>query len=623
MAQRAAPALAWGAPIVALLLLTWGPGGTPVLWAFSGLDPSWHAGLAMAAHSGLAFGPDLDFSYGPLGFLDFNEAWFGDTLVLAFAYRTITHLAFVAAVFWVARRDYGMVGGLLVALVVCSIAGGLLAGALLIVAVRMVHRGSTSRATQLLVAAAGALAAIELLVKLSDGLELVALTAATAVAVERSRARHYVVGAGAFCAALLVGWLAAGQPLGAMPDYLRYGAQTILGYAGAMQLESPALGWQHSVALIGFCFGVAGLLQMTATASRRRRMGLLALWLVFCFFSFKEAFVRHDDGHGAVAFVTLVGGFVAFRWPRGRRWLGLGLLSALVAFFLAAQNRGISAVVTPRASVSSAFDQLRTVVSASRREQVRRNSLQGVRTAEGLDPQTLSLLQGHTVHVYPVEAAVAWAYHLRWRPLPDFQFYSAYTSELDQLNASFLSSRRAPERILEQFGASLDARVVQFDEAATTRALLCRYYELRTTLKWQVLARGGNRCSRPGLIASVRAGWGQPVTIPPLADAHSAIYVRIHGVAVAGLERLRAFFYKPYERHIRLDGASRWLVAATAGDGLVIRAAPSVDFTPPFAVAPNPRTIAVTKQGQSGPGGHPLTYDFYRQPFTAGPRSGK
>jgi hypothetical protein len=50
--------------------------------------------------------------------------------------------------------------------------------------------------------------------------------------------------------------------------------------------------------------------------------------------------------------------------------------------------------------------------------------------------------------VYPQEIALAWAYHLDWRPIPVLQSYSAYTSDLDQLDADFLTSTRAPQRIL-------------------------------------------------------------------------------------------------------------------------------------------------------------------------------
>ena len=62
----------------------------------------------------------------------------------------------------------------------------------------------------------------------------------------------------------------------------------------------------------------------------------------------------------------------------------------------------------------------------------------------------LDLLTGHTVHVDPSEAAAAWAYDLDWLPLPVFQPYVAWTTDLDDRNAEVVASRDGPDRILRQ-----------------------------------------------------------------------------------------------------------------------------------------------------------------------------
>src|SRR5947199_4760950 len=105
----------WAVPSLAIVVLAWhalplSPG--------PGLDESWRAGLHMAAHYGLPFGNQLVFTYGPLGFLDVNELWYGSTGGLAFAYALLLRGALAAALFAAARRNYGFVFGWLVALVV-------------------------------------------------------------------------------------------------------------------------------------------------------------------------------------------------------------------------------------------------------------------------------------------------------------------------------------------------------------------------------------------------------------------------------------------------------------------------------------------------------------------------
>ena len=54
-----------------------------------------------------------------------------------------------------------------------------------------------------------------------------------------------------------------------------------------------------------------------------------------------------------------------------------------------------------------------------------------------LSPAILGALRGHTVHVHPWEAGIAWAYpDIRWRPLPVFQEYTAYTAELTAIKTA-------------------------------------------------------------------------------------------------------------------------------------------------------------------------------------------
>jgi hypothetical protein len=81
-----------------------------------------------------------------------------------------------------------------------------------------------------------------------------------------------------------------------------------------------------------------------------------------------------------------------------------------------------------------------------------------------------------------------------------------------------------------------------------------------------------------------------------------------------------ALLYKPPTRRVALDHRSNRLVEGTAADGLVMRAAPGVDFSAPFNIAANSSTIAVGKTGQGSGGGRPITYSFFAQTILAGPR---
>jgi hypothetical protein len=577
----------------------------------------------MALHYDIAFGTHLVFTYGPLGFLSVPTLWYSSTGVIAVLYTVLLRFALALALFVGARSSWGTVAGAIVALLVAGASGVALETVpFFVFCVWIVDRVSGPRQRLALMALGGAVAGLELLNKESIGVEITVMAVITALTARGRRRDHVLVTLAALVVALLAAWTATGQDWGALPDYARNAERIISGYAGAMGLEEPSLVWEYAAGWVVFAFGLAGALHMTVDGPARRRWGIVALWVAFCFFEYKEAFVRHDSGHGAIYFVAAMGGFLGLRWRRGSRLVGLALASAILALALAAQNGSLSLVFDPGGNASSAITQFEQVSSASQRRSIIASGAQAIRTVFPIDLPTLQLLQGHTVDVEPYQAALVWAYGLDWRPLPVFQSYSAYTTGLDQDDANDLNSSSAPQRILRNLDPEIDGRVAVFDEALTTRTILCRYEELRTTSVWEVLGRGPNRCTAPVPLEKVHAGWDQQVAVPSPPNVQSFVFVRIGGVAVGGLERLYALLYRPAGRVVLLDGGSHRLVEATASDGLILQAPPGIDYTAPFNLAPNSTTIAVGENGQAPTVGHPITFSFFAQSMSVGPRYG-
>jgi hypothetical protein len=124
-------------------------------------------------------------------------------------------------------------------------------------------------------------------------------------------------------------------------------------------------------------------------------------------------------------------------------------------------------------------------------------------------------------------------------------------------------------------------------------------------------------------LGTVHAGWNQKVPVPAPPNDHSFVFVRVGGVTVGGLERLLALLYRPANRVVRLDGHSHRLIEGTAADGLLLRAPAGVDFTAPFNLAADSATIAVGEAGQGSSGGKPLTFSFFAESVSSGPRSGR
>jgi hypothetical protein len=587
-----------------------------------GLDPSWGAGLELAVHNHLSFGTQVVFTYGPLGFLSipfigYGATWFNHLGQAALLYVAFVRFGVAVAIFAGARRMYGLVAGAVIAAVVASVAnqfGELIIA--LVIAVCILWRPGMRRRDLLVCAALGAFAALELLDKTSIGTTVAVMSVLLVVSLPGHRRECAAITAAAFAVALVGLWLVLHQSLGDLPSYVGNSERIAAGYSAAMAFDAGVYGWTHTAALVAVGVGLWAAFDMTAFSPTRARYGIVALWLVFCFSAFKEAFVRLDAAHLPIFFDAALGGFFAFTWRQGRRTVALVATAMLTVFALAAQAQSITGLLQPSRNLSAAIAELRDLASSSRRAALIAAGRASIAAAEPLTSPALALVQGQTVSVFPYDIAVAWAYHLKWRPLPVLQSYVAYTSALDTIDASFLRSAKAPSRLLVQGlgNGGIDGRVLSFDEPETSREILCRYRLLLATGDFAVLGRSPDRCSAPVPLKTTHADWGQPVAVPAPPVPSSLVFVRISGIGVAAAERLADVLYKPQIRSISINGgASNRLIAGTAGDGLPLRAARGVDYPYPYQLAPEATSIAVGKHGQGPTGGQPITYSFYAQ----------
>ena len=80
----------------------------------TGLDQSWGFGLASAAVKHIAWGPNLDFTYGPLGFLTVRTLYFGSTAALAFVYQFVVLWALFTLLFRCCRASLPLIPAALV-----------------------------------------------------------------------------------------------------------------------------------------------------------------------------------------------------------------------------------------------------------------------------------------------------------------------------------------------------------------------------------------------------------------------------------------------------------------------------------------------------------------------------
>jgi len=581
-------------PLVAVLLafLTWREVNfTPV----DSLDPSWQAALHMAAHFGLP-SDGLVFTYGPLGFLAQPVAHYSTTVLLSSLYVFGVGVAVCAALVGVLRRGIGLPVAAVATFLLIAAARDLGVIDLVVVAVVVAAFGLLRgdhpvRTEEFLVAAGGVVAGAHLLVKFNTGVTVFLVGAVTAWVVGRRPWRSEAMFLGAAAVSLIAGWLVTANGLDDLLPFFGRSAQVASGYSEAMAIEADGRGIFYPVAgaVAALVVALAWWASRGWATGRRVAMALAgALWL---FAAFKLGFVRHDR-HDIAYFAEamLVGavlaGSVAASVAGLRKAFPAVAFVGLVVAYAMSTGPDVVSVVNPGPELARAGGDLSRLASKESRERAIARGRANLRSRYyRLPPPILDALRGRTVHIRPWEAGIAWAYpEIRWRPVPVFQEYTAYTAELDELNAEFLRGPRAPERILAE-EKTVDIRNPDWESPATVVAILCHYRQLVADDRWQVLERIPDRCGPHRTLAVVRAQVGDTVPVPAMSGRNALLVARITGLDHSPLYRLRSTLWRTPETYVFLQGRRRnRLVPGTAPNGLIVRTPDDkLGFSQPFA----------------------------------------
>lgn len=586
MARRAAtPLLA-----VLLALLTW---RRVNFMPVDSLDPSWQSALHTAFHDRIPF-EQIVFTYGPLGFLAQAEGYYASTVVWSALYVFGVQLALCAALLSALRRSLGMAVAALGTFVLVRVALDLAVIDTTVVVVAVVAftllRGDYSIAAQrVLVAMGGVVAGTHLLVKLNTGVTILVAGALAVWFLERPRWVPEAIFLSAAVASSAAGWLLTGNGLSDLLPFFDRSWEVASGYSEAMAIEAPGRGHFLPLAFAAAAIVVALWWRAGRGWPAGRRAGLGLALATVLFGAFKLGFVRHDR-HDISYFgeVLLVGAVLAAAAATSldgfRRTVPALATAALGAVYLMAAGGDAATILNPVPQLTRAGGDLRVLTSPARREAGVQQARTNLRSRYyRLTPSIVETLRGHTLHVRPWEAGIAWAYpEFRWRPVPVFQEYTAYTADLDRLDAAAYRSDSAPERILTQ-AVAIDNRNPDWESPAATVAILCRYRELLADGPWQVLGRVADRCGGERTLGVVKARVGETITVPA-AGRDEIVVARIDGLDRSLLYDLRSTLWRAPEVQVHLDAGRRYrLVPGSATNGIIVRSPQStLGFSQPF-----------------------------------------
>ena len=589
----------------AVVLTTWPVGGlTPT----AGLDASWQAGLHIAARRGLDFGTEVVFTYGPLGFLGHARLFYSATGVAALIYAVAVHAFWVTTVFVAARRSVPVAAAALAAYVVGALTWSepaqVVPLAFFVWTAAVLQRLVPARWTLTLMAAGGAIAGLQLLVKFNTGLECGGMLFIAAV-FHDNRRRALLLAIGSATVMVVLGWLVTGQSLAALPQFVVRSLSVARGYSTAMASEDPNRAWEYGAGLLVVVVTLA-LAWVAARADWRPRAVPMDLLMVFFVFAqFKHGFVRHD-AHSISFFLGGLTLPLAFRWTRARWWApatALGVAAICLALVI---DQPARVLFTPVRKVSQAVDQLETAASGARRTQVMDQARAAMTETVRLDGPAARELSQHRVHVDPYETSVVWAYGLPWSPAPVFQTYSAYTQELDELNAARLAARSGPDRVLRVAPIhAIDFRNPGWESPEYMLTLVCRFREGRSTERWTILRRVASRCGDPEPVGRATVTPGETITVPSSDDPAALVFARIH-LDESVIQSVTTAVYKDTSRvYVVADDGARYRVVEDTADGpLLMHTPPAAGFSPGFGV-PEIRSFRVV--GAAG-----ATIEFFR-----------
>lgn len=593
-----------------------------------GLDLSWWGGLYMAAHDGMQYGTEVVFTFGPLGFLKFPFLWYDGLASLAFVYSVGVTFAFICLLIWTLRPRFGAplacaITFLLTALVPVELPLGLA----VLWGYAVLSPSPPRRSLGALVTLGAVFAAAECLMKLSTGPVITAILVIALIGARPTRRQVATFGA-IFVGSLIALWLITGQSLGNIPDFAVNSLRVAAGYNEAMATYH-SYPWLIVIMAVGAVLTVGWTWIAGMELDRRSRVAGTAIAVVVGAAMFKQGVVRLDPSHVSIYFASLVVIWIGVPSPVRFGYLKLvGFVLITVASLHVFPQAAGTNNLDIYGNLAQAKDEIRTLVSSSRKQQLTDQSRSYMRERYAVSQAVLDDLEGHTVSIDPWEVGAAWAYDLDWSPLPVFQNYTAYTPELDQLNVDEIASADGPERILrsgrnfyptQRFiqtdgPPALDERNPNWDPPGQAIATLCNFEPTVTEGDWQALARVPDRCGPEILSDEVEGEFGEAVEVPePAPD--EVVFAKIRGTGARGLEKLRALLFKLPRRSATLsDGASYRLLPATAEDGLLLRSGERVgDSDDNFSQVPETETIRI--DGGEGD----LEFDFYRMKVRPAP----
>jgi hypothetical protein len=511
--------------------------------------------LAYAYQHGLQFGTDLLCNYGPLGFVNFvytsprtaSACMVGSSIFCLVVAAGLCRVASRLRLMWgvglvcsflfvstnvATRSDIGMDAGLLCWGLLCLVEsdGWLIGSAVMFVALASFSALAKSSALFMV------------------GPDVVLLAGCLAIRGRWRLGLGIVMGVGA---ALILGWLAAGQNLTHLGAHVRNALAIAQGYNQTLGWEARPLAIRSGLTVLVLALGAMTIRALAAfevgtSHSFWRRLLLLAWLCSFLFPIWKHGFVRGDSGHlvffyGFMPVLALALEILPCKPGRARRWSHMLQISCWLVSLLTVQL-----LMFPPVSIS-AISPFRSLVYHARSLLWPGEYLQSMisvtetnRTKAALP--VFSQIIGHaSVDMFGQQQIYALLNDWNYRPRPVCQSHAACNDQLMRLNENFYLSEQAPEYVLFAL-APVDRKFPTLEDARVLRLLLADYELAETERAFLLLKRKSSLMPQLKLLREGTAQVGERIDMRNQGRAE--IWLEID-LKPTWLGRLREFFLRP------------------------------------------------------------------------------
>ena len=614
-----------------------------------GLDPSWQAGFALARVHQLAWGPEVEYTYGPLGFLQTTAYYSFDQSLLATIYQPIIVAALFLGIASALRQRYAPMTSLIAAFITTGMATFLHIGlglelgeslgmmypelavlAAFAWAAGLLLQQDPKRSTAFITCTVlGVAAGLQLLVKPNTGLAIVVIALAASVLLDwRAVGRHFAT-VSAFAASVPIWWVLAGQRPGDLPAWLRYTAAVISGYG---EERSMLLGPQALPAVVLILAWIAALCMMFVRGGPEIPRRFVVLVGLATLLAAKTAFAHLEPWHfgillGLIVVAVAITPLSATRVLSGTRRRAFAV-AAVVIFVV---NVGIGGPIVYFHAIEAlqapaqAVDRLATLALPGHVDRRVNEAQAHQRALYAVPDRFIKTIGAGTVHIDANEASTAWAYNLGWRPAAVFQTYQAYNPTLDSLNSESLT--RATQFVLSRLSPAspatgIDGHFGAQESPRYSRALLCDYTVSGVENQWALFTRSGSHCGPLTALSQVSVHDNDVIKVPAPSGPGRAVLVGID-LEPTIVDRLFQGAVAPLAiPTVVLDGVSYRLIAGNAAEPFLVATPSSADGT---NLQIHPHTIGVGRAPSLGQGGVAARLRFYEmrvEPTVANTQSG-